>query len=244
MNKKIVLLLCILLFINLISGVSTVINQQFTEGFALKIPYDNHIKFGSDFEIEVHVFNISSGYPRDIGLGCYLHLYNKSGRHILEMYDDTVSHNFDYSFLIKANNFTEIGTYNYVVQCNSSKLGGYVEDYLIVTKDGSEFVYSKEMFIITLLVLSIILLMTGLSFNNEKYLLKSGLIILSILVCILAINSVYSFIPDSSILNLMGISVLIIFIALFILLILYLFIIWTIETLKSVKQKEGVRWQY
>lgn len=110
-------------------------NQQFTQGYTLKLPTDNILAVGQMNEFEIHVYNISDGTPVTSGICCYLHLYNSTGNHLLEMEDCSVSHNFDYSFKVGGGNVT-LQTTTALFQCNSTLLGGFGEEELIVTQSG------------------------------------------------------------------------------------------------------------
>jgi hypothetical protein len=165
MRKKIMLLFFGILLIGLISAVPPVTQiQQFSEGYVLKYPIDEVIKQNADYEFEFHVFNISNGLPVTSDITCYFHLYNSTGKHQLEMTDDTASHNFDYSFFVTGGNFTELGEYYYIAQCDGvtgqggSVLGGFTEHVFIVTPTGSSldislaFLYGFILLLIGLLL--------------------------------------------------------------------------------------------
>ena len=129
--------------------VSTV--QQFSEGYVLKYPSDSIVEQNKSYEFEFHIFNISNGLPVTTGVTCWFHLYNATGKHQLEMTDSVPSHNWDYSFNIKAENFTTVGEYYYITQCNGTDFGGYVEQSFTVTPRGLE---SDVGFYIILLLLT------------------------------------------------------------------------------------------
>lgn len=106
-------------------------------GFEIKFPPFSALSQGRNFEFEFHVYNISNGRPITDEITCYFHLYNTSGKHVYEAEDSTVSHMFDYSFDVMGTNFSRIGEYAYVVQCNNSGLGGFVETNFFVTESGT-----------------------------------------------------------------------------------------------------------
>ena len=127
------MILCIT-FVSAVKPVTT--TTQFTEGYVLKYPSYQVFKQNQNYEFEIHVFNISTGHPITSGISCYFHLYNSTGKHQLELTDSTVSHRFDYSFNVAGRNFSKAGDYYYIAQCNSSKLGGYVEVPIEVNPSG------------------------------------------------------------------------------------------------------------
>lgn len=107
-------------------------------GFDIEYPSFSTIKQDRFFEFEIHVYNLSNGMPVIGGIECYFHLYNTNGTHLLELSDNTISHQFDYSFKVGGGNFTGLQTCNYVIQCNSSTEGGFVSSFVTVTRSGKE----------------------------------------------------------------------------------------------------------
>lgn len=132
MNTKIKLGIClvfaILFLFPLVSSAPPVTTvPQFTEGIVIEYPAMEYIKQGTTFDFHFHLFNSSDGRYITTGVDCYFHLYNASGNHIYEGFDDVVSHNFDYSFKVDGGNFTNLGNYYYITQCNNTARGGYIE---------------------------------------------------------------------------------------------------------------------
>jgi len=163
MKYSFILLSFLLVFLlPIISAVPPVSQlQSFTEGFDIKIPLDNIIQANSPFELEVHVINISNGFPITSGIGCYMHLYNSTGKHIYEGFDSIVSHNFDYSFDLTAGNFSKIDFYTAVIQCNNSVMGGISEEILQTTGTGNDLSIPQS-YIYILALIGTIMLMIGL----------------------------------------------------------------------------------
>ena len=152
---------------NLVSAVppsDTIINVG-DNTLELKVPIFEYIENGKDYEFEIHVFNKTNGIALTSGVSCYLHLYNSTGKHIYEGYDDTVSHTFDYGFNIKGGNFTTNGIYSQMVYCNSTAedKGAFVLNSFEVTPNGKEtpdgliVVFFLAIFIIFLIYLVAIL---------------------------------------------------------------------------------------
>jgi hypothetical protein len=126
--------------------------QQFVSGYEIKAPVDNTLKANQNTEFEIHVYNISNGLPITSGIDCYFHLYNSSGEHILTLQDSTPSTMFDYSFDVGGGNITKATT-SFLVQCNSSSLGGYKEVLLDVTASGLVFIEGVPSFLGALILL-------------------------------------------------------------------------------------------
>lgn len=118
-----------------ISAPLFITSGEFSSGFVLEINHNEVLQAGQSLTLGVHIFNSTDGMSIIEGVGCYLHLYNISGSHILEMYENTPTHTFDYEFFIDGGNITTT-TNNLIVQCNSSIAGGLIEENVIVTKTG------------------------------------------------------------------------------------------------------------
>ena len=98
-------------------------------------PYD-YVKQNRDFEANFHVFNKSNGIPMDNkSVDCWLDLYNHSGDEIFGEQITSYS-GFDFSIKIGAGNFSYLGQYAWIVQCNTSYNGGFLNSLYQVTPDG------------------------------------------------------------------------------------------------------------
>ena len=139
------------------------------QGYDIKIPSQEYIKQNQDYTFYFHLFNISDGLPvSNVSIGCKYHLYNSSGNHILETivphYQTNVNNEWEMKVL--GGNFSKSGTYNYIVQCNSSVLGGFSEVRFVVTGVGFELTTSKAMIysiIILLFIFLFIVIMLGIN---------------------------------------------------------------------------------
>jgi hypothetical protein len=155
--------------------------QQFTTGYIIKVPVQETIKQGQDFTFYFHVFNISDGIPiTNLTTKCFFHLYNSSGKHIVNItadYEKLPNVFNEWESYIKGGNFSNVGLYNYIIQCNSSILGGYFEMPLEVTGTGLELTTSRSIiyfgffmlliFFFTIILFSISKLPDSEERNNE-----------------------------------------------------------------------------
>lgn len=112
-------------------------------GLSVKIPLIDFIKPNSTVEFEFHVFNATDGQAIRNFTSCNLHIYNASGYHIFEAVDGYVGHDYDYSFKFGENNFTNLGTYSYIVYCNTSGFGGFAETSFEVDTTSWELTTAK-----------------------------------------------------------------------------------------------------
>lgn len=132
----------------------------FTEGYSIKVPQEGNVLQSQNYDFAFHVFNISNGIPiDDTSTSCYFHLYNQSGEHILQT-DATYSpSNIDneWEVFVLGGNFSTPGDYAYIIQCNSTVLGGYESVGFTVT-NAKVSISTSEAIIYVLLTLGVFLL--------------------------------------------------------------------------------------
>lgn len=141
-------------------------------------------------------------------------------------------------------NFKEIGTYKVRMFCWDGTDSYSDEGTYTITTTGQTVSLSNVIIVIAFLIISIILFILGYTFDKEKYLIKSGFYLFSLLMALLSINSARIIASESLNLSTMSTAGLILIIAVICIMFLYIFITWTIQTFKQVKDKQGVRWQY
>jgi hypothetical protein len=208
-----ILLLSIIFFLSfipLISSAPIKFSGSPTVGIDIEHPYFNPYQYGKDIRFQFHIFNSTTGMPilaNKLLTNCSFHLYNSTGSHIFENNwnvggDDIL----DYSQKITKGNFSYIGQYAYVFQCNSTTAGGYYSNSFEVTPNGDFLTSSSAIlyFLVTLfafLILGILIYifvsMDGsnpqssegdyLSINYKKY-VKTALFPLVYVVFLWAFN--------------------------------------------------------
>lgn len=140
--EKRTIVLTLVLFLLCLNFVSSqpFITGEFLKGLTIESPVQEYIKQGEDHDFYFHVFNTSNGkYISDPAeADCFFHLYNESGKHIVEMKLPTYSSLFgsEWKADIKGDNFSHIGEYNFIVQCNTSYAGGFSEVTFRVSNSG------------------------------------------------------------------------------------------------------------
>ena len=109
-----------------------------TVGIEIRQPALSVGKFGENIYPHAHIFNASNGLSINTSTTCYLHLYNRTGNHILIQSSSTVEDGFDYGFDIGAGNFSYIGLYSFILQCQNleGKIGGFVSGGFEITESG------------------------------------------------------------------------------------------------------------
>lgn len=164
--------------------------------------------------------------------------------------------NYPNSSLIISNRpMTKTGlTFNYTF-CNTSVIGKYNYDYydnlgnvyvndFEVTKTGDKVSLSNSILVIAFLIVAILLFVYGYTIDKDKYILKSGIFLFSLLMGLLAINTAGVIASESMSLSIMSTSGLILTISVISIIFLYIFITWTIQTFKQVKDKKEIQWRY
>lgn len=107
-----------------------------TSGYTIKFPIRETYRMGQGYNFEFHVYDKVNGTPVTSGISCYMHIYNQSGNHIYNGFQNKTSNLLDYDFTVNSANFTTVGQYYYYITCNNSIKGGYEGDYIYVTAQG------------------------------------------------------------------------------------------------------------
>lgn len=199
LNKKLFLIIGMIFIFGImfVSAVKPITSVQTTEGYQLDPTQKEFIMTGADHEFELHVYNSSSGYPITSGATCTIHIYNRNGHHLWEASDNTVSHNFDYSFNVNGTNFTQRGEYEAKFTCNNSVagLGGgsqitfEVNDYGEELTDANASMFNHSMIFLMILF---ILALVGL-FTIDNYIGKLALYWVAHVLFIIGTFSVWQF---------------------------------------------------
>ena len=153
-GRRKVLLLFLFLFLFSIAGVQAIspFKTDAEYGFDLRLGVHSEVNQYDTYDFHIHVFNSSNGVPITDGVSCYLHLYNPDGTHEFEGYDNTVSHDFDYSFDIDGGNFTVLGEYIFIAQCNNTESGGGAGGSVYVVNHEGKFTGSDDLGLIIIIV--------------------------------------------------------------------------------------------
>jgi len=220
MRKQIFILVGILLMLNLVMGASYIFKQNEDINFRFRcLDVDNN------YCLSATQLNINVEYP--------------NGSNALD--NQSLTHNPTY----------------YNVTLPSDALGNYAAIILSPTSNGtiSEFTYditttgakvslSNTVIVLAFLILAIICLVLGFSFNTDYWLLKTFFYFCSVLAGILAINSGRIVASESVGLSKMSDMGLLIGIVLFSIFFIFMFVYAFIEILKALKNKRELRWNY
>ena len=118
-----------------------------SEGFEIEFPTIDYTQVNKGVSFHFHVFNLSNGQPViNDSVSCFFHLYHNNGSHIYknQNVEFEPSDLFDWSVPISSGNFSTVGTYSYIFQCNNTHKGGFVSRQIIVTGSGVEELLSDN----------------------------------------------------------------------------------------------------
>lgn len=106
-------------------------------GLTLENPLVSFLKQGRDVIAHLHVYNSSSGFPMtNESTSCFLDIYNETGYEIFRENYSYV-HN-EWELNISGGNFSGLGEYGFLIQCNTAEIGGFVRGRVKVTESGME----------------------------------------------------------------------------------------------------------
>lgn len=182
----------IFLFASLAYAQPPVVFQSASSDYlAIRFSELEYITPNFDYKVHVHVFNGTSGYPLFSGISCYLHVYNTSLNQVVSLTTTTPS--FDggspigeYEFLVGGGNFTKLGDYPFVAQCNTSNVGGYVSGIVESTRDGLPPSNTRKLdSIFGIGIIAALLFWFAMKLEDEHYFLKLLLIFSTVSLLVL-----------------------------------------------------------
>ena len=197
------LIFCLFL-LSFVSAQPFVQDVRLIEGYDIKYPQNGILEINKNYTFFFHVFNMSDGMPVGVtDTNCSFHLYNETGEHAIDfgniVNDGTHGVINEWGILVTGGNFTKTGDYSYIVQCNSSVLGGYENVGFSVTTTGYEITTGNAILIFLSVLLFFILgtlLFTG-SFKVKKIQIKWTFILGSFIFFLAGLNLISALIPDA-----------------------------------------------
>ncbi len=177
LKKGWIVLIMSIFLISFISAVPPFVQEEvFTEGYEIRYPLDGTLKLNTDHTFYFHVYNISNGVPiSNSSTNCVFHLYDSSGEHILEVAAEHYESDIDneWEVFVGGNNFSEKGDQSYLMQCNSSSLGGFASVGFGITLSGliletsEAVIYSVLSFGVLLLFIISFYFMIAVKYGND-----------------------------------------------------------------------------
>ncbi len=173
LKRRLIIFLSLSFFIfaiSFISAVSPVIQQQFPNGFSIRIPVDNVLKVGQPYNFVFYAENISNGIPENNSLVCFFKLYDNFGN-VRFSKDITTPDSSGRAYVINVSggNFSEVENLYYHIACYRTDLiaGGYNENILYVTRNGiGTSIYPLVVYIVVISLF--VILMIALSITKNK----------------------------------------------------------------------------
>lgn len=137
-KRGFILILVLLLVFPFISALPpTQTNVNIEQGLEIQYPPINVLKANESFEFQFHVFNKSDGLRlSNDTTSCVFHLYNSSGAELIDFPLAMAINLIDFQIIVEPGNFSVPGSYGFIVQCNTSALGGFIGIPIEVSKTG------------------------------------------------------------------------------------------------------------
>ena len=112
--------------------------ESATRGIVIEYPKYMYIEQGQNFTLHTHVIDKTNGtILTNETTNCFLHLYNKYGQHVLQEDMDFSSNGIEFELYIGEGNFTNLGLYAYIIQCNATlNRGGFDAGNFEITVSG------------------------------------------------------------------------------------------------------------
>lgn len=146
--------------INPTTQVSTIGNLQ------LETPPLYLIKQGQTHRFHVHVINATRA-KTNLTTQCFLHVYDSQGFDLTTVPQNMEFETYngiDFATSVSGNNFTTLGNYGYVIQCNSTNEVGFINGQLLVTPSGED---TNDNTLFILIIVTIGLITLGLAIKDE-----------------------------------------------------------------------------
>ena len=136
--KYFFIILSILILVPTISAAPPIqTNLNIEQGLEIQIPPINTLKQNAPFEFQFHVFNKSDGLMvSNDTTTCKFHLYNRTGGEVIGVDLGMAANLIDWQITVTEDNFSNIGFMAYIVQCNTTSLGGFMGVPLEITETG------------------------------------------------------------------------------------------------------------
>lgn len=139
MNKLFLFLILGILLSTSAIAVSPFLTQESDSPLTIKYPLITSSKVNTYFKANFHVFNSTSGLAlTNSTVDCLFHLYDAMGNHQLILNDSQIAfdHDVDFEVYVDGGNFSKIGVYSYIMQCNTTTTGGFLASDLLISASG------------------------------------------------------------------------------------------------------------
>ena len=194
MNKTII---CFLFMIILSTGVfaASPFVQESPSGSSWTIvnPKIEQYKLGTGAaHYHFHVYN-STGFivtnATDGGTGCFIHVYDSTGSHIVE--EDLIfdSNGIDFFYNATGTAVTKEGKYSYIVQCNSSAHSGFLSTSIEVVRDNTIDPEKAKALIFAIALFALILLFFANTVDEKEHWILKLLALVFVVICLFLLGA-------------------------------------------------------
>ncbi len=145
-------------------------------GLEILTPQFEYLPVNQSHDFYWHLFN-GTNLLTNLTATCTFHLYDKQneGQHIHFVNDVKIfSNGRDYEVDVPATNFTKIGAYCVLIECNTTTQTGGIEKCFEITYNGKELqtsqgiLYGSLYFVLILFIIAVLLIMNLLPDENTK----------------------------------------------------------------------------
>ena len=159
------IIISFLILIPFVSAISEVFVQTQDDAIFIEYPKIFVLKQNEDFHPRFHAFNKTDGkLLTNETTNCTLNIYNSSGEGAFRKadLDFNVRHTEEdcqncFGSHILGGNFSEIGSYSYLIRCENTLSGGAVSVGLEVTQTGQALETSESLLYVVILIITFIL---------------------------------------------------------------------------------------
>jgi hypothetical protein len=139
-NKLLMMFALILLVLPMVSAAPPVLSTVQPGSLEIVAPTYNYVTQGADKDIYWHVFNTTK-LLTNTTTTCSYHLYSqqKKGEHIVTVNNvQTFTNGRDFEVEVKGANFSTLGEYCHIIECNTTGQTGGIERCFTVTVNGQD----------------------------------------------------------------------------------------------------------
>lgn len=168
-GKLIVFLFVLILLSSFVAAVPPHQESSSVDGLMIEIPVAQYVEKGVNVKLHTHVFNATGVPVFNDTTSCNLHLYNKTGHHILEQNMSEDSNNLEWTLDIN-DVFNDTGSHSFLIWCNQSDVGGFARGGFEVTETGVEESISGGGVLIGIILMgiTIIFMFLAVAFRESK----------------------------------------------------------------------------
>ena len=152
--------------------------QESTDGLNIIYPKNTYFLSNNAIDLHFHVYNSTNREQTNLTTYCNIHLYNTTGNHILKQNLSYSGNEFEIKLLpSQISNLDAI--YPYLVFCENMDQAGFISHSFEVNKSGKPPT-DQLSFILGVALVSIILLLFAFKLDNEHFILRLLIILVSI----------------------------------------------------------------